>query len=94
MEQQSRMTVSRTNNVMTRRSVYALFCTVYLLKKEERKSHKAEMRMLQRARLNHVRNVDTWKEARLHPMAEFLRERRLRWFGHEIKVRQRERYYK
>ena len=30
----------------------------------------------------HVRNVDIWKEANMYPMAEFLREKRLRWFGH------------
>ncbi len=32
--------------------------------------------------LDHVRNVDIWKEAHMYPMAEFLREKRLRWFGH------------
>ena len=30
-------------------------------------------------RLDHVRNVDIWKEAHMYPMAEFLREKRLRW---------------
>ena len=29
-----------------------------------------------------MRNVDIWKEAHMYPMAEFLREKRLRWFGH------------
>ena len=29
-----------------------------------------------------VRNVDIWKEARMYPVAEFLREKRLRWCGH------------
>ena len=35
-----------------------------------------------KTRLDHVRNVDIWKEAHMHSMAEFLREKRLRWFGH------------
>ena len=29
-----------------------------------------------------MRNVDIWKEAHVFQMAEFLREKRLRWFGH------------
>ena len=44
------------------------------------------MRMLRwargKSRLDHVRNVDIWKEAHIYPMVEFLREKRLRWFGH------------
>ena len=55
-------------------------------KKEERKLHTTEMRMLRwargKTRLDHVRNEDIWKEAHMCPMAEFLREKRLRWFGH------------
>ena len=55
-------------------------------KKEEGKLHTTEMPMLRRARgktrLDHVRNVDIWKEAHMYRMAEFLREKRLRWFGH------------
>ena len=55
-------------------------------KKAERKLHTTQMRMLWGAigkmRLDHVRNVDIWKEAHMYPMAEFLREKRLRWFGH------------
>ena len=55
-------------------------------KKEERKLHTTEMRMLRWARgkmrLDHLRNLDIWKEAHMYPMAEFLREKRLRWFGH------------
>ena len=43
------------------------------------------LRMLRWARgktqLVHVRNVDISKEAQMCPMAEFLREKRLRWFG-------------
>ena len=35
-----------------------------------------------KTRLDHVRNVDIWKEAPMYPMAEFLREKRLRWFGY------------
>ena len=45
-----------------------------------------EMRMLLWARgntkLDHVRNVDIWKEAHIYPTAEFLKEKRLRWLGH------------
>ena len=42
-----------------------------------------------KTRLDHVRNVDIWKEAHMYPMAEFLREKRLRWFG---QVQRRYRY--
>ena len=55
-------------------------------KKEGRTLHTTEMRMLRwargKTRLDHVRNADIWKEAHIYPMAEFLREKRLRWFGH------------
>ena len=55
-------------------------------KKEERKLHTSEMRMVRwargKTRLDHVRNVDIWNEAHMYQMAEFLRENRLRWFGH------------
>ena len=65
--------------------VYGAECWA-VRKKEERKLHTTEMRMLRWARgntrLDHVRNVDIWKEAHMYPMAEFLREKRLRWFGH------------
>ena len=48
--------------------------------------HTTEMRMLQwargKTRSNHVINIDIWKEAHMYLMAEFLREKRLRWFGH------------
>ena len=54
-------------------------------KKEERKLHTTEMCMLQyrrgKTRLDHVRNVDIWKETHMYPMGEFVREKRLRWFG-------------
>ena len=43
--------------------------------------HTTEMRMLRWARLDHVRNVDIRKEAHVYPMAKFLREKSLRWFG-------------
>ena len=47
--------------------------------KEERKLHTNEMRMLRwargKTRLDHVRNVDIWKEAHMYPMAESLREK-------------------
>ena len=62
-------------------------------KKKERKLHKTEMRMLRwvkgKMRIDNVRNVDIWKKARMYPMAEFLREKRLRWFGH---VQRRDKY--
>ena len=65
--------------------VYGAECWA-VRKKEERKLHTTEMRMLRWARgntrLDHVRNVDIWNEAHMYPMAEFLREKRLRWFGH------------
>ena len=65
--------------------VYGAECWLVGMK-EERIFHTTEMRMLRRARgktrLDHVRNVDIWKEAHMYPMAEFLREKRLRWFGH------------
>ena len=55
-------------------------------KKEERKLHTTEMPMLRwargKTRLDHVRNVDIWKEAHMYPMAELLREKRLRCFVH------------
>ena len=36
-----------------------------------------------KTRLDNVRTIDIWKEAhKLYMMAEFLREKRLRWFGH------------
>ena len=31
---------------------------------------------------HHVRNVDIWKEAHMYSMAEFFKEKSLRWFGH------------
>ena len=61
--------------------VYGAECWA-VRKKGERKLHTTEMRMLGWARgmtrLDHVRNVDIWKEAHVYPMAEFLREKRLR----------------
>ena len=32
--------------------------------------------------MDHVRNADIWKEAHMQTVAEILREKRLRWFGH------------
>ena len=65
--------------------VYGAECWA-VRKKEERKLHTTERRMLRwargKTRLDHVRNADIWKEAHMYPMAEFLREKRLRWFGH------------
>ena len=64
--------------------VYGAEC--WAVKKKERKLHTTEMRMLRwargKTRLDHVRNVDIWKEAHVYPKAEFLGEKRLRWFGH------------
>ena len=64
--------------------VYGAEC--WAIRKEERKWHTTEMRMLRwargKTRLDHVRNVDIWKEAHMYPMAELFREKRLRWFGH------------
>ena len=64
--------------------MYGAECWI-VRKKEERKLHTTELRMLRcargRTRLDHVRSVDTWKEAHMHPMAEFIREKRLIWFG-------------
>ena len=44
------------------------------------------MRMLRwargKTRLDHVTNLDIWKEAHMYPMGESLREKRLRWCGH------------
>ena len=55
-------------------------------RKTEWKQHTTEMRMMWWARGNtrqdHVRNVDIWKEAHLNPIANFLIEKRFRWFGH------------
>ena len=65
--------------------VYGAECWA-VRKKEERKLHATEMRMLRwargKTRLDHVRHVYIWNEAHMYPMAEFLREKRLRWFGH------------
>ena len=58
--------------------VYGAECWA-VRKKEERKLHTTEMRTLRwargKTRLDHVRNVDIWKEAHLCPMAEFLTQR-------------------
>ena len=55
--------------------------------------HTTEMRMLLwargKTRLDHVRNEDIWKKAGMYPMAEFLREKMLRWYGH---VQRRDKY--
>ena len=65
--------------------VYGAECWA-VRKNEERKLHTTEMRMLWwargKTRLDHVRNVDIWKEAHMYTMAEFLKEKRLRLFGH------------
>ena len=47
---------------------------------EDKKLHTTEMRILWWARgntrLDYVRNVDTWKEAHMYPMADFLGKKR------------------
>ena len=35
-----------------------------------------------KTRLDHVRHVENWKEAHMYAMAEFIREKRFRLFGH------------
>ena len=64
--------------------VYGAECLA--VRKKEKKLHTTEIRMLLWARgktiLDYVRKVDIWKEAQMYPMAEFLREKRLRWFRH------------
>ena len=61
--------------------VYGAECWA-VRKKEERKLHTTEMRMLRRARggtrLDHVRNVDIWKEAHVTCTRWQNRDKRLR----------------
>ena len=67
--------------------VYGAECRA-VRNKEERKLHTTELRARMlwwargKTRLDHVRNVDIWKEAHMYLMAEFIREKGLRWFGH------------
>ena len=55
-------------------------------RKEERREHSAEMRMLRWARgktkLEHIRNEDIRKEADVNHVETFLENKRLKWFGH------------
>ena len=55
-------------------------------KKDENKLNSAEIRMLRRARgytrLDHIRNEDIRKEGHVKPVAAFLENKRLKWFGH------------
>ena len=55
-------------------------------KKDENKLNSAEMRMLGwargKTRLDHIRNEDNRKEAHVKPVATFLENKRLKWFGH------------
>ena len=64
--------------------VYGAECWA-IRKKEERKLHTTDMRMLRwaigKTRLDHVRNVDILMERGTH-VPEFLREKRLIWCGH------------
>ena len=65
--------------------VYGAECWV-VRKKDERKLHTTEIRMLRwirrKTRLDHVISVDVYMERGMYPMAEFTREKRLRCFGH------------
>ena len=58
-------------------------------KKDENKLNSAEMRMLRCARgktwLDHIRNEDISKEAHVKPVATFLENKKLTWFGHYLK---------
>ena len=55
-------------------------------KKDENKLNSAEMRMLRwargKTRLDHIRNEDIRKEAHVNPVATFLENKILKWFGH------------
>ena len=55
--------------------------------KDTNKLHRTEiMRILRGARRkaknDHVKNVDIWRDANIGPMIAFLRQKRLRWYGH------------
>ena len=41
--------------------------------------HKTIAEVMTYVNTGSLRNVDIWKEADMYPMAEFLREKRLRW---------------
>ncbi len=64
---------------------YGSECWV-IKKKDESKLKSTEMRMLRwargKTRLDHIRNVDIRKEADVKPVATFLENKRLKWFGH------------
>ena len=47
-------------------------------KNEERKLHTTTVAK----RKDHVIHMDIWKEEHMYPIAEFLREKMFRWFGH------------
>ena len=74
------------NSYKTGHGVWCRMLGIAVRKKEERKLNITEMRMLRwprgKTRLDNVRNVDIWIEAHMSPMAEFPREKRLRWLGH------------
>ena len=53
-----------------------------LQKDDPREIHDRVNGFIEMTRLDHVINVDIWKEAHMYPMAAFLREKRLIWFGH------------
>ena len=68
--------------------VYKMYgAECWTVRKKKRKLHTTEMCMLRwargKTRLDHIMtNVDIWKKANKYPMAEFNREKRLRWFEH------------
>ena len=55
--------------------VYGAEC--WAVRKKERTLHTTEMSMLRLARgktkLDHVKNIEIWKEAHMYPMDDFLR---------------------
>ena len=59
-------------------------------KKDESKQNSAEMRMLRwargKTRLDHIRNDDTRKEVHVKPVEIFLENKRLKWFGHCLRL--------
>ena len=61
--------------------VYGAECWA-VRKKEERKLHTTEMRVGKRKYETIPCQKRRHLERGMHPMAEFLREKRLRWYGH------------
>ncbi len=55
-------------------------------KNDAHKLQTTEMRMLRWARgktkKDHIKNEDIWREANIEPITMFLRQKRMRWYGH------------